>query len=219
VAVREKLSTWECEAQDLGARGCRIALQRQLAPGALVQLAFDVGAAAEPLVVLAQVAWATKAAPLTAGVRFLAVPREAVHAQPGYWLDRLVAAQLRRAAASGRGAAAELGPLADVRLHLCGLPGPVPSAAEQAVVTLARGEGAISAAGLAADRLGAVAELLERGVVTVALGPGASARGGAAEPVLRPARPLGRIEVARTAAPAVRAVPRVITPPPLPRVG
>src|SRR5512144_1239283 len=72
VAVREKLSAWECEAQDLGARGCRIALGRPLAPGALVQLAFDVGASAEPLVVLGQVAWATKAAPLMAGIKFLA---------------------------------------------------------------------------------------------------------------------------------------------------
>lgn len=206
VAVREKLSSWVGETEDLGLRGCRIALKRQVAPGALLQLAFDAGPGAEPLVVLGQVAWASRAAPLVAGVKFLAVPREAQNPQPGFWLDRLVAGRLRRLAGRGPSAAVELGPLGGVRLHVCGNPGPAPSAAEQAVVTLARGEGTIATAGHAAERLGALAALLDRGVLTIALG--------GAAPALGPAAPLARIEVTSRAVPGSgRPALRVITPP------
>ena len=74
VEVREKLATWSTSTEDVSARGCRIGLRRALTPGALVQLAFDMGPGAEPLVVHAQVAWVRRAPPGAAGVTFLSSP-------------------------------------------------------------------------------------------------------------------------------------------------
>ena len=98
VSVREKLATWKTSTEDVGARGCRIALKRPLTPGALVQLAFDLGEGAEPLVVHGQVAWVRKSPTLSAGIAFLSAPREAQRqfAEPSSWIDRILAARIRR---------------------------------------------------------------------------------------------------------------------------
>jgi hypothetical protein len=98
VAVREKLATWTTSTEDVGARGCRIALKRPMTPGALVQLDFDMGEGAEPLVVHGQVAWVRRTPPLSAGIAFLSVPREAQRqfAEPCSWIDRILAARIRR---------------------------------------------------------------------------------------------------------------------------
>jgi hypothetical protein len=98
VSVREKLATWRTSTEDVGARGCRIELRRPLTPGALVQLAFDMGEGAEPLVVHGQVAWVRRSQPLCAGIAFLSVPREAHRqfAEPCSWIDRILAARIRR---------------------------------------------------------------------------------------------------------------------------
>jgi hypothetical protein len=99
VSVREKLATWRTSTEDVGARGCRIELKRSLNPGALVQLAFDMGEGAEPLVVHGQVAWVRRTQPpLSAGIVFLSVPCEAARqfAEPCSWIDRILAARIRR---------------------------------------------------------------------------------------------------------------------------
>jgi hypothetical protein len=100
VEVREKLATWSTATVDVSTRGCRIALRRALSPGALVQLAFDMGPGVEPLVVHAQVAWVRRTAPEAAGVTFLSAPRQATQADPapGAWIDRLLSARVRRLA-------------------------------------------------------------------------------------------------------------------------
>jgi hypothetical protein len=97
VEVREKLATWSTSTVDLSPRGCRIDLRRALTPGALVQLAFDMGPGAEPLVVHAQVAWVRREPPEAAGLAFLSAPRQAKQADPGpgAWIDRLLAARVR----------------------------------------------------------------------------------------------------------------------------
>jgi hypothetical protein len=96
VEVREKLATWSTSTEDVSARGCRIGLRRALTPGALVQLAFDMGPGAEPLVVHAQVAWVRRAPPGAAGVTFLSSPRQASEEpDPGAWIERLLAARAR----------------------------------------------------------------------------------------------------------------------------
>ncbi len=95
VVVREKLSSWGTFTQDVSARGCRIEMKRPLAPGTLVQLAFDMGPGQEPLVAHAQVAWVRRAAPESAGLALISVPREARHPQPGFWIDRVLGAAVR----------------------------------------------------------------------------------------------------------------------------
>lgn len=98
VSVREKLATWTTATEDVCTRGCRIELRRPLTPGMLVQLDFHMGDDAQPLVVHGQVAWVRKAAPLTAGIAFLSAPRAPGEpaAQAGDWIDRLLAARVRR---------------------------------------------------------------------------------------------------------------------------
>jgi hypothetical protein len=96
VAVREKLAMWVTATQDVSARGCRIELKRPLNPGMLVQLAFDMGAGAEPLVVHGQVAWVSRGqAQQCAGIAFLSVPRQPSQPAPANWIDRVLAAPAR----------------------------------------------------------------------------------------------------------------------------
>ena len=92
VAIREKIASWMTHTEDLSARGCRVELKRPLAPGALVQLVFDMGAA-EPLVVHGQVAWVSRN-PGRAGIAFLSFPREENRpgSHDGSWMDRLLGA-------------------------------------------------------------------------------------------------------------------------------
>jgi hypothetical protein len=98
VAVREKLATWTTTTEDVSARGCRIELRRSLSPGALVQVVFDMGQGAEPLVAHGQVAWVRRAPTPSAGIAFLSVPRQASDggAQKASWIDRLLAVYVRR---------------------------------------------------------------------------------------------------------------------------
>lgn len=97
VAVREKMASWVTRTEDVSARGCRIELKRPLNPGMLVQLVFDMGPGAEPLVAHAQVAWARKTAPWSAGLTFLTVPRQAKDdGKRTDWIDRLLSAYVRR---------------------------------------------------------------------------------------------------------------------------
>jgi PilZ domain len=97
VEVREKLATWSTSTEDVSPRGCRIGLRRALTPGALVQLAFDMGPGAEPLVVHAQVAWVRRSPPEVAGVTFLSAPRLGSRAESssGAWIDTLLSARIR----------------------------------------------------------------------------------------------------------------------------
>ena len=112
VEVREKLATWATSTEDVSARGCRIEMARPLVQGMLVQLAFEMGPGEEPLVAHAQVAWVRRAPTASAGLALLAMPREARHPQPGFWIDRLLGARVRsladapRAASPARGGAA-----------------------------------------------------------------------------------------------------------------
>jgi len=98
VIVREKLATWTTTTEDVSARGCRIELKRPVSPGALVQVAFDMGEAVEPLVAHGQVVWARRTPPHSAGIAFLSVPRRASDApgQGGSWIDRLLSVYVRR---------------------------------------------------------------------------------------------------------------------------
>lgn len=98
VVVREKLATWSTTTEDVSARGCRIELKRPLSPGALVGLAFDMGPGVEPLAVHGQVAWARRTPPYSAGIAFLAAPRQS-RDQPGTpaaWIDRILKAYVRQ---------------------------------------------------------------------------------------------------------------------------
>jgi hypothetical protein len=98
VIVREKLATWETRTEDVSARGCRIELKRPVSPGALVQILFEMGEGAEPLVAHGQVVWARRSPPHSAGIAFLTVPRQATApaGQGSTWIDRLLSAHVRR---------------------------------------------------------------------------------------------------------------------------
>lgn len=97
VVVREKMTTWVTRTEDVSARGCRIELQRPLTPGMLVQLIFEMGPGMEPLVAHAQVAWARKTPPHSAGLTFLTIPRQAKDdGKPPDWIDRLLGAYIRK---------------------------------------------------------------------------------------------------------------------------
>lgn len=100
VAVREKLATWVTLTEDVSERGCRIELKRPLTPGALIQVLFDMGPGEEPLVAHAQVVWARRSPPHSAGIAFLTVPRQPkdTAARAGDWIDRLLGARVRRIA-------------------------------------------------------------------------------------------------------------------------
>lgn len=95
VEVRERLATWATSTEDVSTRGCRIEMRRPLAPGTLVQVAFDMGPGQEPLVAHAQVAWVRREAPASAGFAFLSMPREAKDPKPGFWIDRLLGSCVR----------------------------------------------------------------------------------------------------------------------------
>ncbi len=83
----------------------------------LVQLAFDMGEGAEPLVVHGQVAWVRRSPTLSAGIAFLSVPREAQRqlTDPCSWIDRLLAARIRH--------------LTDAPKRVAPAPAPVPTPA------------------------------------------------------------------------------------------
>ena len=100
VEIREKIARWATSTEDVSTRGCRIALKRSIQQGAVIQLAFDMGPGADPLVVHGQVAWVKKTAPQAAGITFLSTPRQA-HQVPHpqeEWIDKLIAARIRQLA-------------------------------------------------------------------------------------------------------------------------
>jgi hypothetical protein len=164
VVVREKMATWTAETADVGARGCRITLKRPVAPGTLLQLRFDRGEGVEPLEAVGQVVWARKAAPLDAGVAFLATPREPSRPGNANWIDTMVVARLRQALRGGA-AAGRLGTLENAVLRLGAPPRTPLDADARAVVRVAEREGPISAVG--PEGLAALAALLEAGAVTL----------------------------------------------------
>lgn len=167
VVVREKLATWTTRTLDVGARGCRLALQRPLAPGTLVRLRLERGDQAPPLDVLGQVAWARKAQPACAGVTFVSAPAEPSGAPAANWIDSLVAAALRSALADGPEAAGGLGGLGAVTLHLGTPPSGALDPSDLGVLRVARDRGPISAVAYAPEGLRALVGLLDRGAVTV----------------------------------------------------
>ncbi len=100
VQVREKLATWTTSTEDVSQRGCRLAMKRTLQQGELVELAFDMGPEAEPLVVHGQVAWVQRAA-RAAGITFLSAPRQRRQEErPATWFDRLRASHAHHRVAS-----------------------------------------------------------------------------------------------------------------------
>jgi hypothetical protein len=167
VVVREKLATWTTDTQDVGARGCRIRLSRPLAPGALVRLTIERDGEAPPLDALGQVAWARKSPPLSAGVTFVTAPRDPSGASAENWIDTLVAVALRRLVAGGPAAAAAIGALGGVTLHLGTPPAGTLARDELVVLGVARKREPLSAVVSSLDALGALARLIDRGAVTV----------------------------------------------------
>jgi hypothetical protein len=94
VMIRERIATWVALTEDVSQRGCRILLGRPLRLGALVELAFDMGPEADPLVVHGQIAWVHRSAPRCAGVTFLCAPRQPSQSESRStpWFDLLRAA-------------------------------------------------------------------------------------------------------------------------------
>jgi len=167
VVVREKFATWTTETQDVSARGCRIALRRPLTPGTLVHLCIARGDGATPLEVVGQVAWARKAAPMSAGVTFVSAPREPSGAPAGNWIDTLVAGELRRVLDLGPEATGALTALGSVALHLGTPAGASFDPSEMAVLRAARDTAPLATVGYSPDGLRSLLGLLERGAVTV----------------------------------------------------
>ncbi len=131
VVVREKLSDWATETEDLGTRGCRISLRRPLARGRVVQLRFEPGTGQPPLDVVGQVTWCRGA---SAGVIFITVPRGS---GSGHWIDAVVAGDLARVLQSWATASARLSRMTGVTVQL-GLPPPPTEALDNAQVALIR---------------------------------------------------------------------------------
>lgn len=166
VGIREKGSAWTTETLDVGARGCRIALERPLARGTLVQLRFERGGA-PPLDVLGQVAWTRASAPRAAGIVFVSLPRDPSGAQARSWIDALVAAQLRQVLAAWPAANDALVRLGEVTVGL-GIPPTEPLDRHAvALVRLARDGVRIGAVARSADALRVLAGLLDREVLSV----------------------------------------------------
>ncbi len=140
VAVREKLATWVTRTEDVSERGCRIELKRPLTPGALIQVLFDMGPGAEPLVAHAQVVWARRTPPHSAGIAFLTVPRQPVDtgARAGDWIDRLLGARVRRIAGIVDGAGSVAAPTPAPTLTPAPVRTPPPEPGRPAVVARVR---------------------------------------------------------------------------------
>lgn len=167
VGIREKTSAWTTETMDVGARGCRVALERPLSRGSLVQLRFE-RAGAPPLDALGQVAWTRTTPPRAAGIVFVNQPRDASGAQARNWIDALVAARLRQALADGPAAGGALARLGEVTVRL-GIPPAEPlDRAEVALVRLVRDGVRLGAVARSPDALRVLAALLEREVLSVA---------------------------------------------------
>lgn len=168
VGIRDRISAWTTRTVDVGARGCRITLDRPLSRGALVQLAFDRGPAAEPLQALGQVAWTRAIEPRAAGIVFVNFPREPSGAQARNWIEALVAAELRQVLARWPAEHRVLAQLANVGLHL-GIPPTDPlDQQEVALVRLAREGGVkLGAVTRSPDALRVLVGLLERDILSV----------------------------------------------------
>jgi hypothetical protein len=167
VGIREKSSSWITQTVDVGARGCRITLERPLSRGALVELAFDRGNGA-PLQALGQVAWTRASPPRAAGIVFVNLPREPTGAQARNWIDALVATRLRQIHAAWPAENDALGKLGDVAVQL-GIPPTEPlDRAEVTLVRLARDGVRLSAVTRSAEALRVLVSLLAREVLSVA---------------------------------------------------
>jgi hypothetical protein len=165
VVVREKLAIWNTTTEDVGARGCRIALKRALSPGALVQLRFDTGPDEGCLEVVGQAVWARRSESPAAGIAFVGQPADRSGVRRRTWIDVLVANQLRGVLESSwtSGGLAKLG---NISLHL-GTPPDQLDPSELAVIRLAREGAPLSAMCYTTAGLQAVTALLDRGAVTV----------------------------------------------------
>jgi hypothetical protein len=167
VGVREKSSVWVTQTVDVGARGCRISLERPLSRGTLVELAFDRGNGA-PLQALGQVAWTRTSPPRAAGIVFVNLPREPTGAQARNWIDALVALRLRQILAAWPAENAALAKLGEVVVQL-GIPPTEPLDRSQVtLVRLARDGVRLGAVTRSAEALGVFVALLEREILSVA---------------------------------------------------
>lgn len=158
--VREKQATFPAETADVGARGCRLALARPVARGALLQLRFG-GDGPEPLDAVGQVVWTRKG---EAGVAFLSAP--ATRKSGASWMDVLFASQLR-AARRDRAAGDDLRDLLDVPLRLGTPPrAPLPPVA-LAIARVAERAGRLSEVLALPGGIATLAALVEQGAVTI----------------------------------------------------
>jgi hypothetical protein len=167
VGIREKASSWITQTLDVGARGCRIGMERPLARGSLVQLAFDRGAG-QPLEALGQVAWTSTSPPRAAGIVFVTLPREPTGAQARNWIDGLVAARLRQVIATWPAESGSLAKLGEVVVQL-GIPPTEPlDRSGVTLVRLAREGVRLGAVSRSVDALRVLVSLLDREVLSVA---------------------------------------------------
>ncbi len=158
------MSAWTAETVDLGARGCRVALPRPVARGALVQLRFGSSSEA-PIDAVGQVVWTRSGSVLEAGVAFVSAPKP--HATGAGWIDALLAAQLRAAGRDAVAAAQLRQALADVVLRLgAAARAPLPPVAI-AIARIAEREGRIAEALALPGGMATLASLVGQGTVTV----------------------------------------------------
>lgn len=167
VGIRDKSSIWMTQTVDVGARGCRISLERPLARGSLIQVVFDRGNG-KLLEAVGQVAWTRSFAPRAAGIVFVNQPREPSGSQARNWIDALVAARLRQVLNTWPREHGALAVLAEVVLNL-GIP-PTDPLRDQEVtlVRVARDGARIGAFTHSTDALSTLASLLEREILSVA---------------------------------------------------
>lgn len=165
VGIRERASSWITQTMDIGARGCRISLERPLSRGSLVQLVFDRGTG-EPLEALGQVAWTRQAPQRAAGIVFVNLPRER-GIQARNWIDALVAARLRQVVTAWPAENGSLARLAEVTVHL-GLPPTDPlTPAELSLVRLVRDGAQVATVSRSREALAVLVALLEREILSV----------------------------------------------------
>jgi hypothetical protein len=166
VGIRERATTWITHTVDVGARGCRISLERPLSRGSLVQLAFDRGSG-EPLEALGQVAWTRSSPPRAAGIVFVNLPRER-GIQARNWIDTLVAGRLRQVLAAWPAENAGLAKLADVAVQL-GVPPAEPlDPAEVNLVRIVREGAKLGAVSRSREAVAVLVSLLDREILSVA---------------------------------------------------
>lgn len=160
IEVGERFSTWVARTQDVGPRGCRIALPRPVSVGTLLRLSLDAGEGAPPVEALGQVVWTRDGPEPEAGVAFTGDVRGGERGAA--WIDALVAAELRRAARETR----RFGALGGVRLHLGNAPGVKLDREAVAVLRGVRRGDPIAALAFTRARLDALLSLLVAGTVT-----------------------------------------------------